>query len=159
MLRHSMKWYHFSLIKQTVSTVFGQSQILQASWKSAWEAAWPISIWQLASPAQKLKLYQPKLLFFAANWTWATVPTPFSPPPNLFIWGCLDTRDTLTRHDSCEETSLSKLWQTRSSWSWRTLPPQTYSIIIWNLPLLFSALHKTNFYSCSIPDWGQEAFL
>lgn len=73
--------------------------------------------------------------------------------------GHLDTRDTLTRHDSCvEETSLSRLWQTRSRWSWRTLPPQTYSIIIWNLPLLFSALHKTNFYSCSIPDWRTGGF-
>lgn len=84
----SMKWYHFSLLKQTISTVSGQHQILQASWKLAWEAAWPTSIWQLVSPAQKLKLYQPKLLFFAANWMWALIPTRTSFLPNLFIWGC-----------------------------------------------------------------------
>lgn len=53
----------FPVLKHTVPTVFGPFQILQAIQKLAWEAAWLISIWQPATPAQKLKAYQPKLLF------------------------------------------------------------------------------------------------
>lgn len=172
----SMKWYNFSLLKQFPlyldnpksfrpvgnwlerqlgPSAYGNLQVLPRIWSST-----SPSSYFLQQTGCELQFQLPPAFYQICSLEAAI--------------GHLDTQDTLTSHGTvvlrrfpCPDFQQPP-WQTRSTWSWRPLPPQTYSRIIWNLPcriiqllqhsLLFSALHRTMFYSCSVPDWRTGGF-
>lgn len=146
----SMKWYHFSLLKQLPLYLYNPKSFRPVgSWLE--RQLGPSACGNLQALPRSWSCTSPSSNFLQQ--TGCELQFQF-PPASYQICsfeaaiGHLDTWDTLTRHDTVVlrrfpcSAFQRQLWQMRSTWSWRSLPPQIYSIIIWNLPLLLLALHK-----------------
>lgn len=164
--RHtSMKWYHFSLLKQFPLCLDNPKSFrLVGNWLERQLGPSAYDNWQ-ALP-RSWSSTSPSSFFAAANWMWATIPTPSSLLPNLFIWGChwppgYTGHPNQTWHSGVEESSLHSL-------PGATLAEQIHTVLeVPSTPSLFSNFMKppsiifTRQHSTAVLSLtgGHEAFL